>query len=281
MTYLGQKKLRELIQLEQPDVVVNTFPFGAAPEVCNAMGIRNYTILTDYALHASWLHPNVDKYYVATEELKQQMVFRGIHKNRVEVSGIPLRQVFANETSTNRNQKKKLILIMASDSGVSSYIEEMLNSLTFISDCRLVVVCGHNEKLKHRLEQQFAAYVDITILGFVNNIHEWMAKASCIVTKAGGLTLTEAIVLRLPIFIYKPYGGQEKENAVYLASRGIASISNHMEDFFIKINHFINSPVLKDVIRERMKGMQRSHAAAHIVSDMMLSLNNQLITLSI
>ncbi|CAN7234049.1 hypothetical protein LJR153_000940 [Paenibacillus sp. LjRoot153] len=38
MTYLGQRKLRELIEQEQPDVVVNTFPFGASPEVCSSMG---------------------------------------------------------------------------------------------------------------------------------------------------------------------------------------------------------------------------------------------------
>ncbi|WP_246358862.1 MGDG synthase family glycosyltransferase [Paenibacillus phytorum] len=275
MTYLGKKKLRELIHHERPDVVVNTFPFGASPEVCSSMGITNFTVLTDYALHASWLHPNVDKYYVATEELKQQIIFKGFSKDRIEVSGIPLRQEFANERNSNaKSQKKKIILIMASDSGVTSYLEEMLNGLAVLDNCQLVVVCGRNERLKGKLEDEFAAFPGITILGFVDNVHEWMSQATCIVTKAGGLTLTEAIVLRLPIFIYRPYAGQEKENALYLSSRGMASISTNMKEFISKITYLINHPSLHEEIKERMRTLQRSQAAVHIVNDMMLSMNN-------
>ncbi|WP_261306438.1 MGDG synthase family glycosyltransferase [Paenibacillus andongensis] len=282
MTYLGKKKLRELIHQERPDFVVNTFPFGASPEVCSSMGITNFTVLTDYALHATWLHPNVDKYYVATEELKQQIIFKGFSKDQIEVSGIPLRQEFVNERNSHtQNQKKKIILIMASDSGISSYIEEMLNNLAMLNNCQLVVVCGRNERLKGKLEDQFAGFSGITILGFIDNVHEWMSQATCIVTKAGGLTLTEAIVLRVPIFIYKPYAGQEKENALYLSSRGMALVSTNMKDFTSKITHLINHPSLHKQIKERMKALQRSQAAAHIVNDMMLSMNNQPVSLSI
>ncbi|OCT12281.1 hypothetical protein A8709_31090 [Paenibacillus pectinilyticus] len=281
MTYLGQKKLRELIGQEHPDVVVNTFPFGAAPEVCSSMGIPNFTVLTDYALHASWLHTNVDKYYVATEELKQQIVFKGVNKDRVEVSGIPIREEFAYESSMAQQQKKRLILIMAADSGVNSYMEEMLHSLAAFTQCRFVVICGHNEKLRVKLLEQFASNERYNILGFVNNVHEWMSQATCIITKAGGLTLTESMALQLPIFIYKPHAGQEKENALYLSSRGVASISNNMEEFLANMHHFIEHPSIYEDIRQRMEGLQRSQAAAHIVNDITLRWAKQPISLSI
>ncbi|GGA09197.1 processive diacylglycerol beta-glucosyltransferase [Paenibacillus marchantiophytorum] len=275
MTFLGQKKLKEIILQERPDFVVNTFPFGASPQVCSSMGIPNYTVLTDYALHASWLHPNVDHYYVATEELKQQIIFKGFSKDSVEVSGIPLRQEFTNASIRQRNPEQKSILIMASDSGMASYMEEMLHKLIQLENCRIVVICGRNEKLKHRLEAEFATNRSITILGFVDNVHEWMSQATCLVTKAGGLTLTEAIVLRVPIFIYKPYGGQEKENALYLASRGMAAISKSIDELSESMAYLINHPSLHEVIRERMQTLQRSHAAAHIVNDMLLKWSNQ------
>ena len=281
MTYLGQRKLRELIQQEQPDVVVNTFPFGASPEVCSSMGIQNFTVLTDYALHASWLHTNVDKYYVATEELKQQIVFKGVSKDRVEVSGIPIRQEFAKESTVTQGRKSKLILIMAADSGVNSYMEDMLSALATFPQCRFVVICGHNEKLRHRLFDIFATHKHISILGYVDNVHEWMSQATCIITKAGGLTLTEAMVLRLPIFIYKPHAGQEKENALYLSSRGVASISNNLEELMSNMQYFFQHPSLYEEIRKRMEGMQRSQAAAHIVSDITLRSTKQSISLSI
>ncbi|MGQ7885909.1 MGDG synthase family glycosyltransferase [Paenibacillus sp. WC2504] len=281
MTYLGQKKLREIIHQERPDVVVNTFPFGASPIVCSPMGIKNYTVLTDYALHASWLHPKVDRYYVATEDLKKQIIARGFSKDRIDVSGIPLREEFVNTRIRARNQQKKIILIMATDSGVTSYIEEMMRTLFHLDNCQLVVVCGHNEKLKHRLEVEFAAYNGITIHGFVDNLHDWMAQASCMVTKAGGLTLTEAIALRVPVFIYKPNGGQEKENALYLSRRGVASISKKMEELSKSIQHFIHHPQKYEEIRDHMEELHRSHAAAHIVKDIMLHWNGQFMLASI
>ncbi|KRE57389.1 MGDG synthase family glycosyltransferase [Paenibacillus sp. Soil750] len=281
MTYLGQKKLKELIQQEQPDVVVNTFPFGAAPEVCSSMGIPNFTVLTDYALHASWLHPNVDKYYVATEELKQQIVFHGVNRERVGVSGIPIRQEFAMESSKARGRKGNLILIMATDNSVNGYMEDMISALAMFAQFRLVVICGHNEKLRQRLLEIFATNPSIRILGYVDNVHEWMSQAACIITKAGGLTITEAIVLRLPLFIYKPHAGQEKENALYLSSRGMASISNSLEELVSNMDYLFRRPSLYEDVRKRMSDMQRSQAAAHIVSDITHRLARESIPLSI
>lgn len=184
-------------------------------------GVLNFTVLTDYALHASWLHTNVNKYYVATEELKQQMVFKGVNKDCVEVSGIPIRQEFATESTIARGRKGRLILIMATDNSVNSYMEDMLSALTMFSQFRIIIICGYNVKLRHRLLEIFTTNPSIRILGYVDNVHEWMSQAACIITKAGGLTVTEAIVLRLPLFIYKPHAGQEKENALYLSSRGL------------------------------------------------------------
>lgn len=281
MTYLGQRKLRELIQQEQPDVVVNTFPFGASPEVCSSMGVPNFTVLTDYALHASWLHTNVDKYYVATEELKQQIVFKGVSKDCVEVSGIPIRQEFATESTIARGRKGRLILIMATDNSVNSYMEDMLSALTMFSQFRIIVICGYNEKLRHRLLEIFATNPSIGILGYVDNVHEWMSQAACIITKAGGLTITEAIVLRLPLFVYKPHAGQEKENALYLSSRGVASISNSLEELLSNMDYLFQRPRLYEEIRNRMAAMQRSQAAAHIVSDITHRLARESIPLSI
>ena len=283
MTYLGQKKLRELIQKERPDVVVNTFPFGAAPIVCSSMGVKNFTVLTDYALHASWLHPKVDRYYVATEDLKQQIIFKGYSKDRIVVSGIPLKQEFATANIREQSQslQKKIILIMATENGVSSYLDEMLDTLLLLNDCQLVVICGHNKKLKDRLQAEFAAYKEITILGFVDNVHEWMRRAECIVTKAGGLTLTEAIASRLPVFVYKPNGGQEKENALYLSRFGVALIAYKMEDFYIHIQQFIQHPTKSRDMRARMGALQRNQAAAHIVNDMMMILEHQFMSASI
>ncbi|MBD0382995.1 MGDG synthase family glycosyltransferase [Paenibacillus sedimenti] len=279
MTALGKKKLKEIIHEERPDAVVNTFPFGASPEICSALGISNYTVLTDFALHATWLHPSVDKYYVATEELKQQIVFKGFPRDRVEVSGIPVRNEFLELTSS-RMQHRKKILVMASDQGASSYTEDLLESLITIGNCQVIVVCGRNEKLRLKLESRFPAQEHLIILGFISNLHEIMSVSTCIITKAGGLTLSEAIAMQLPIYIYKPYAGQERENAKYLSSRGVASISDNIQDMTGSIKHLLEHPSLYDEVRARMVGMQKRQASAHIVNDIIHTVT-QLVSVSI
>jgi processive 1,2-diacylglycerol beta-glucosyltransferase len=284
LNILGRKKLLQYMQQERPDVVVNTFPFGAAPDVCSSLGIRNFTVLTDYALHSRWVHPKVEKYFVATEELKQQFIRKGFSKDRIEVSGIPIRKQFEEMLTDKRSPiekpKKKTILIMAGDVGISAYMEEMVLSLIAIGDYQITVVCGRNEKLKHRLDAQFPFLPNLNVLGYVTNIHELMSEAACIITKAGGLTLTEAVSVRVPIFIFKPYAGQERENAIFLSERGVASISNHVDELASQIQGLLASPSLYEEIRIRMLALKKQQAASTIVQNIIATIH-QPVSLSV
>ncbi|GAA3325487.1 hypothetical protein GCM10020331_057590 [Ectobacillus funiculus] len=60
-----------------------------------------YTIVTDYCLHRTWIHEEIDRYYVATDEVKEKLVVNGISPEKVYVSGIPIRKEF--ETARNLN----------------------------------------------------------------------------------------------------------------------------------------------------------------------------------
>ncbi len=50
-------------------------------------------MLTDYCLHKIWIHPHVNQYYVATNDLKKQMLRTGVPEAHVHVTGIPIRPV--------------------------------------------------------------------------------------------------------------------------------------------------------------------------------------------
>lgn len=60
------------------------------------------------------------------------------------------------------------------------------------------------------------------LLYFVDNINEYMYIADLIVTKPGGLTVSEAIASALPMAIFSAYPGQEEDNAVYLERNNMA-----------------------------------------------------------
>ncbi|MEI7026235.1 MGDG synthase family glycosyltransferase [Paenibacillus sp. y28] len=270
MNQLGRKKLVQIIEQERPDAVVSTFPFGSAPEICRSMGIHNVTVLTDYALHSRWIHPKVDKYYVATEELRQQLADKGFSREQITVSGIPIRQQFCDMEAAPfpEHASGRTILVMAGDAGISAYMGDMISALLTVGEAEHVtVICGRNDRLKQRLAAQFPSHPRLSVIGYVNNIHEFMASAACIVTKAGGLTLTEAISMRLPIFIFKPYAGQERENAVYLSERGAAFISNHVEELAAQIEWLLGSKARYEETKKCMAAFKTRRAAAAIVDD--------------
>ncbi|NHN34044.1 MGDG synthase family glycosyltransferase [Paenibacillus agricola] len=275
---LGIKRLKQLIQQEQPDAVISTFPFGAAPLLCKSLNIPSFTVITDFSLHSRWLHPDIDKYYVATEELKTEMVTCGIAAQRIQVSGIPLREQFgrhALEDAPNKlsesfhklDPDRKTVLLMAGAYGLK-VINKMIRSLLSMQECQLVVVCGKNEKLERRLKTKYANEPFLRIFGFVDNIHELMLISSCMITKAGGITLSEALVLQVPCFIFKPFAGQEKENALYLAKKRIAAISNSTDELAVQLRHFFSKEKFASQIKQRIELIQKESAADFIVKDL-------------
>jgi processive 1,2-diacylglycerol beta-glucosyltransferase len=56
----------------------------------------------------------------------------------------------------------------------------------------------------------------------VDNVDIMMDAADLIVTKPGGLTVSEALAKRLPMILINPIPGQEERNTEFLLNNGIA-----------------------------------------------------------
>ena len=87
-----------------------------------------------------------------------------------------------------------------------------------------VVVCGKNAQVKKELEERnWPENVKPTILGFVDNMDEWMAAADCIVTKAGPGTIAEAATRGLPCLLSSHLPGQEAGNVKFVVEGGFGA----------------------------------------------------------
>ena len=60
------------------------------------------------------------------------------------------------------------------------------------------------------------------VYGYTTEVYELMSVSSLIVTKPGGLTISESLSKELPIIILNPIPGQEAKNTEYLISEGVA-----------------------------------------------------------
>lgn len=278
MNNFGMKTLKSLVNIEKPDIIVNTFPMLVVPEFRKKSGaqIPIVNVITDYVLHKNWIHTEVDKYYVASEDLKRKLVDKGIPIKKVFVTGIPVESSFEEEAdktmifqSFGLDKDKPVTLISAGAYGVMKDLGDVLNRLLTIQNHQVVVVCGKNSKLKAEITTQFGTNPNVRILGFTNRMSDLMKIASVMVTKPGGITLSEALSVQVPLVLYGGVPGQEIGNALFFEKNGAAVVVNHCNELVENIEKLIHNDYLRKSIQHNMKAMYHAYSAEVICKDVM------------
>jgi processive 1,2-diacylglycerol beta-glucosyltransferase len=281
---LGVRKLKEILMSVQPDAVINTYPMMSMPELRKHSGwfIPTFTILTDFDLHDRWLHPEIDKYFVATEDLKTKIAAKGICPERIKVSGIPLREGFRRPLNQSLIYQRygldpayKYLLIMAGAYGVLDSLKKITQTILAMTNSRILLVCGRKAPLKESMELYFKNEPRVHVFGFVESIEQLMAVSSCIITKAGGITLAEALAMNLPAIVFRPLPGQEMENARYLAEKGAVLIADDLD----QVAHYVKQLLTQEWYLLRMKEViqtiQNKDASETVVLDIVNELNEK------
>ena len=199
-----------------------------AGEICGRLkrqgkiSSRLVTIVTDYDVHRIWVVDGIDVYAVACDYTKNTLRHLGVDDRRIVVTGIPVDEKFT-QVHDVVEVKDKLglvkdaftVLIATGSFGIGP-IEAIIAEL---KDFQIIVVCGHNKKLLEKMRNKRRPALQV--LGLVDNMHELMAVSDCMVTKPGGLSITEALVSQLPMVFFNAIPGQETNNVKVLKSYGI------------------------------------------------------------
>ncbi|MBB6637459.1 MGDG synthase family glycosyltransferase [Cohnella thailandensis] len=271
---VGMKRLREEWARERPDLVIHTFPLLAADELRYKLrhDIPTITVITDYVLHTRWVHRNTSMYFVGCESLKRSLSAAGVPASKIAVTGIPLREAFRQTRSREelcRQYKleadRSRILMMAGAYGVQTSVKAIMDTVLANADSDVIVVCGKNAKLKRSLEAEYASSSRVTLIGYADHIHELMAMSDCLLTKAGGITLTEAMAMSLPTVVYRPLPGQERGNAEYLSAMGAVRVAYRIEELALQLRIALSKDGAGRM-KEAMRSLYRQESVSTIAS---------------
>ncbi|MGR6127737.1 MGDG synthase family glycosyltransferase [Paenibacillus sp. SER-28] len=277
----GMRQLTLTLKKELPDLVIHTFPQLALPALRRKMGMNLpiVNVVTDFDLHGRWLHPDIDRYYVATEDIQQEAAQRGIPIDRIIATGIPIHasfyNMFANEIPVqeqvipSQQAETTTLLIMAGAYGVLSGILDICRQLSQLPQLRLLIVCGRNQQLKAELDALYADDPDIYTYGFVDFVPALMRASNLVITKPGGITLSESIASGLPILVFKPVPGQELNNALYLQQKGAARIARTTEELIQHCLDLISIPSLAEEMTQAIELLRKPHPADQIAEDIL------------
>ncbi|ANQ63809.1 diglucosyl diacylglycerol synthase [Staphylococcus equorum] len=250
--YYGLNKLINLLLKEKPDLILLTFPTPVMSVLTEQfdMNIPIATVMTDYRMQKNWITPHSQRYYLATEDLKDEFASIGIPKSQIKVTGIPIADKFEEDIDktswlrqNNLASDKPTILMSAGAFGVSKGFDQMIQEILNRSPhSQVVMICGKNKELKRTLSAQFKNYDNVLIAGYTKHMNEWMASSQLMITKPGGITISEALTRQTPMIFLNPAPGQELENANYFEEKGFGLIADTPEEAIQQVATLTNTP---------------------------------------
>lgn len=280
MSWILKRRMFRLVRQYRPDIIVFTHPFacGAAAYLKRAGKLKTplAAVITDFAVHGLWIYPEVDYYFVATEQMKAELISHSIAPERIHVTGIPIHAAFRNKSGqTNRSAKDiPHILMMGGGLGMGDF-DTVIRSLDELDNpFNLAVVAGRNATLRKDLRLlSSVCRRPVHVLGYTRQVPELMAEADLLITKPGALTCSEALAMELPLALINPIPGQEEENAAWLANHGAALWIQDEYDLPAVVADLLTNPEKLAHMREAARRIQRPDAATHIAKTLLSPLS--------
>lgn len=278
------RRLVRVVERERPDAIVCThfLPVEALSHQRGRgkLGVPVYCVITDFAAHPIWAYPNVDRYFVASDKVAEELAGHGVAKDRIDVTGIPVDPRFG-ETIGRDAARKQLgldfrgpaVLVMGGGSGVGP-LADLANTLSNLAlRPHVVVLCGTNHRLQREMRALPAAREGrILPIGFTNDVDAYLEACEIIVSKAGGLTCSEALIKQTPLVIFKPTPGQEVRNARYLEESGAAVHADSVREVAETVGHWLADKAEYARVRESAARIAHPNAATDIAAHVLSAL---------
>jgi processive 1,2-diacylglycerol beta-glucosyltransferase len=124
------------------------------------------------------------------------------------------------------------------------------------------LVCGRNERL-YASAKRIASPANLRWrrYQFISYVDRLMDSADVVITKSGGLTVSESLAKGLPMVIFDPVPGQEGHNAAYLMEHGAACAAYGYAQLAYKIKQLIDDPSLLDRMKSSASAIAKPLAA--------------------
>jgi processive 1,2-diacylglycerol beta-glucosyltransferase len=276
MDRLNLRRLVRVVEGEAADAVVCThfLPVEALSPARERGHLQAplYCVITDFTAHPFWAFRHVDRYFVASAQVADELAGHGVARERIEVTGIPVHPRFA--TTIGRAEARArlgvegdgpLVLMMGGGHGVGP-LSELAERIAALAQApQVVALCGMNARLRARVAALPAARSGrVRSIGFTADVDAWFEACDLVVSKAGGLTCSEALIKRAPLVIFRPTPGQEVKNAEFLEAAGAARHADSVDEVAATASEWLSHPEVRERVRQAAARIAAPQAAATV-----------------
>ena len=185
-------------------------------------------VATDYTCSPTVGGCTPDICVIPHKELAEEFVSCGIARETLLAAGIPVRAVFRErgDRAAARSElalppEGRHIVLMSGSIGcgpmadIAAELEKRMERGDFAS-----VLCGSNRQMLYALRRR--GFRRVEAVGFTNRVHRYMDSADVLVSKPGGISITEAGTRGTPLLLADMVGGCETRNQEFFHARGWA-----------------------------------------------------------
>lgn len=218
------KKMEQILNRENPDLIICTHGFSSYLMSCLKEQLRCQipviNVYTDFFINNFWGQYGIDHHFASSMWVKQTLIQQGIPESQITVAGIPVYESYM-KTQPKRTLKPPYRILISGGSHGLGDLSGLLK-MTKRTNVQYIILCGNNQKLYRKLSQEQLDHVQpFSYVHSKTKMNELYDQADAIVTKPGGVTVSEALKKQLPIFVHRALPGQEEINLRYLRRRNI------------------------------------------------------------
>jgi processive 1,2-diacylglycerol beta-glucosyltransferase len=249
--------MREIVKEKSPDLIVCTH---ALPSYMlsqlkqkGVLQVPVVNVYTDFFINHLWGIEGIDLHFAPSKIMKEYLLRRGVEESRIYVTGIPVHpKLSANSTFVPHGDTLRF-LVTGGNLGVGA-LDKLVEKMQE-QQSQYYVLCGTNEKLyEHLCKINKPNIIPVPYIKSREEMDHLYSICDGIITKPGGVTISESLSKRIPIFVYHTLPGQEEMNLEQLRKLEVAKVLTTWEkkDTFEEdlISFFLDNEALQKYLNK-------------------------------
>jgi processive 1,2-diacylglycerol beta-glucosyltransferase len=223
---------------------------------------------TDVDPDLAWAQPEVDLFIAMPDEGVTALTAAGVPASNIISCGVPVDLAFASlpdrETARRRLNVLRdvpLLLVLFGGVGFGRAWRIIPELLKVREPHQVVCIAGRNPRLEGQLRSRCAGDPRFQVLGWVDNMHEWMAAADLLLSKPGASTFIEALCSGLPLLAFEPLPGNERRACDLIEKWQVGTWVRRRGDLAPTVAHLLSHPDELEMLRRNAISKARPRAA--------------------
>ena len=251
-------RFMQRLKNDPPGLIVSIHPMFNAPVInvlrSHGIEIPFITLLADIVdIHPMWVDSRADYIMCPGDESFNAALALGAAASNIKLCGFPTRERFVKaargrERENFKGDRPLECLIMSGGEG-SGNLFGISKTLLENIDCRITVICGRNTKLRRSLCEKLKNYGErARVLGFCENIEDYMLEADIAIMRGSPNSMMEAVVCNTPLVITGSLSGQEARNPEFALMHGLGMVCRERRKLL---------PIIRGLIENGAEGLNR------------------------